>query len=68
MYVCICEGVTDREIRQRAEMGCTSMRQLGKETGVGRCCGRCAPMARDILREHRQTVDLDRLASLAQPA
>jgi len=68
MYVCLCEAVTDREIRAAAESGCTNMRQLGKQTGVGRNCGRCASMARDILREYRQTVDLEQLQMLAQPA
>ncbi|ERP91388.1 hypothetical protein Q666_11915 [Marinobacter sp. ES-1] len=44
------------------------MRQLGKELGVGRQCGRCACMAREILRESR-TPDYLALANmLAQPA
>jgi len=25
MYVCICNGVTDRDIRQAAEAGCRSL-------------------------------------------
>lgn len=68
MYVCLCHGVTDRQIRQAAEEGCRSMRQLGKEMGVGRQCGRCASTAREILREC-QSEDYMALASmLAQPA
>lgn len=70
MYVCLCEAVTDRQIRAAAESGCSSMRQLGHETGAGRCCGRCVPMAREILREYRQPVemDLELINKLAQPA
>lgn len=68
MYVCLCHSITDREIRRAAENGCSSMRQLGKELGVGQQCGRCTSMARDILREHSQTVDLDLLSALARPA
>ncbi|HAP51551.1 MAG TPA: (2Fe-2S)-binding protein, partial [Marinobacter adhaerens] len=34
MYVCLCHGVTDREIREAADNGVSSMRQLGKELGV----------------------------------
>lgn len=68
MYVCLCQGVTDREIRAAAENGCSSMRQLGKELGVGRQCGRCACTAREILRES-QTPDYLAMANmLAQPA
>ncbi|MFE8071168.1 bacterioferritin-associated ferredoxin [Marinobacteraceae bacterium S3BR75-40.1] len=68
MYVCLCHGVTDREIRQAAEDGCQSMRQLGKELGVGRQCGRCASTARDILRECRSEEHLSLANLLAQPA
>lgn len=68
MYVCLCHGVTDREIREAAENGVSSMRQLGKEMGVGRQCGRCAGTAREILREC-STPDYLSLANLlAQPA
>lgn len=68
MYVCLCTGVTDRDIREAAENGVTSVRQLGRELGVGRQCGRCAATAREILRE---TTSRDYLAVanlLARPA
>jgi bacterioferritin-associated ferredoxin len=68
MYVCLCHGVTDREIREAAENGVSSMRQLGKELGVGSQCGRCACMAREILREHRSSDFLRMADMLAQPA
>ena len=68
MYVCLCHGVTDREIREAADNGVSSMRQLGKELGVGTQCGRCACTAREILRESR-TPDYMAMANmLAQPA
>lgn len=68
MYVCLCHGITDREIREAADSGVNSMRQLGKELGVGTQCGRCACTAREILRECR-TPDYMALADmLAQPA
>ncbi|MCK7545237.1 MULTISPECIES: bacterioferritin-associated ferredoxin [Marinobacter] len=68
MYVCLCTGVTDREIREAAENGVSSMRQLGKELGVGRQCGRCACTAREILRESRSSDYLALANLLAQPA
>jgi bacterioferritin-associated ferredoxin len=68
MYVCLCHGVTDSEIREAADSGVSSMRQLGKELGVGTQCGRCACTAREILRESR-TPDYMAMANmLAQPA
>ncbi|MDX1456355.1 MAG: bacterioferritin-associated ferredoxin [Marinobacter sp.] len=68
MYICLCHGVTDRDIREAAENGVTSMRQLGKELGVGRQCGRCACHAREILRETQKTDYLAMANMLAQPA
>lgn len=68
MYVCLCTGVTDREIREAAENGVSSMRQLGKELGVGRQCGRCACTAREILRDARSSDYLALADMLAQPA
>ncbi|WP_172962375.1 bacterioferritin-associated ferredoxin [Hydrocarboniclastica marina] len=68
MYVCMCFGVTDRQIRQAARTGCGSMRELGKELNVGRQCGRCAPMARELLRETRSENYMQLANMLAQPA
>lgn len=68
MYVCLCHGVTDREIRQAADSGVSSVRQLGKELGVGTQCGRCACTAREILRECRGLNYPAHADLLAQPA
>ncbi|MDP4548106.1 MAG: bacterioferritin-associated ferredoxin [Marinobacter sp.] len=68
MYVCLCHGVTDRDIREAAENGASSVRQLGKELGVGTQCGRCASMARSILKEARSSDYLAMANLLATPA
>lgn len=51
MYVCICNGVTDRDIRQAAEAGCATMSELTMRTGAGASCGSCIQMATDLLGE-----------------
>ncbi|HUH90971.1 MAG TPA: bacterioferritin-associated ferredoxin [Lysobacter sp.] len=51
MYVCICNGVTDHDIRQAAEAGCKSMPELTMRTGAGSCCGSCVDMATGLLEE-----------------
>jgi len=53
VYVCICNGITDHEIRQAAEAGCDSMAELTMRTGAGSCCGSCVDMASEILDESR---------------
>ncbi len=51
MYVCVCNAVTDREIRQCADLGARSLNDLGDALGVATCCGRCAEAADQVLRE-----------------
>lgn len=50
MYVCICNQVTDRAIREAVQdEAASSMRDLRRQLGVADCCGRCAPCAREVL-------------------
>ncbi|HWI14639.1 MAG TPA: bacterioferritin-associated ferredoxin [Burkholderiales bacterium] len=55
MYVCICKAVTDRQIRQAVELGACSLSDLKESLGVATGCGKCAPCAREILREELQS-------------
>lgn len=58
MYVCICNGVTDHDIRQAAEAGCRSMAELTMRTGAGATCGSCVDMATALLEETRAAREL----------
>lgn len=49
MYVCICNAVTDRDIRDAYTQGARTMPELQAELGVATCCGCCEPVARDVL-------------------
>ncbi len=51
MIVCICQNVSDRTIRQMVEAGATTMPQLRDKLGVGTCCGKCHPHAKQVLRD-----------------
>lgn len=51
MYVCICKGVTDKQIRREIDNGATSMRDLSQKLGVATCCGVCGMCARSMLKE-----------------
>ena len=55
MYVCVCQAVTDRQIREAAESGARSLRDLRRDLGVTRDCGRCASCAQECLREAHGT-------------
>lgn len=51
MYVCICQSVTDKQIRRAAAKGVDNLYELREELGVAACCGSCADMAESILDE-----------------
>lgn len=53
MYVCLCQGVTDRQIREAVGEGACTMRKLRMELGVASSCGRCAQYAKQVLDEAR---------------
>jgi len=52
MYVCVCNAVTDREIRQCMALGVETFEQVRDCLGVSSCCGQCEQAARAILFEH----------------
>jgi len=54
MYVCICKGITDTQIRAAVEDGASSVRDVRKSLGVASQCGRCGELASEIVR---QTLD-----------
>jgi bacterioferritin-associated ferredoxin len=58
MYVCICNAVTDRDIRQCAELGVSSLEDLRHSLGVANCCGKCAHAASRILAERTEPTEL----------
>jgi len=51
MYVCICNAVTDRTIRDAAATGVRSFAELRRRTGCSDCCGNCEPLAREIFED-----------------
>ena len=51
MYVCICKGITDTQIRAAVQDGAASIREVRNTLGVASQCGKCGIMAREIVRE-----------------
>ena len=51
MYVCVCNAVTDREIRGAVKLGARSLADLQDTLGVATCCRRCADCACEVLAE-----------------
>ncbi|KUM04520.1 (2Fe-2S)-binding protein [Chromobacterium subtsugae] len=51
MYVCLCNAVTDSQIRQAVHAGASRMCDLRRELGVASDCGKCACMANQVRKD-----------------
>lgn len=54
MYVCLCNGLTDRQVRRTATATGCSAAGVYRLLGVRPQCGKCLPMVREILRDLSQ--------------
>lgn len=66
MYVCICNAVTERQVRACVDAGATSLGDLQFELGVASCCGCCADTAAEYLPGGRCSTVCD-VRSIAVP-
>ena len=55
MYVCLCKGVTDTQIRDAVTDGACSMRDLRERLDVASQCGKCGRDCKSIINEYRQS-------------
>lgn len=51
MYVCLCKGVTDHQIRERVAEGARSWSEIRRQTGCATQCGKCACEGKAVTRE-----------------
>ena len=51
MYVCLCNGITENQIRDAIRDGADSLLKLRLELGVAACCGRCTSCAQQVIEE-----------------
>lgn len=62
MYICLCKGVTDNQIREAVENGATKFGQIRKELGLATQCGKCGILAREVFNESlTNTIDQEQL-------
>lgn len=51
MFVCVCKGITDKDIRQAVNNGDQSIKSIKEKFGVASQCGGCATLAKEIIDE-----------------
>jgi bacterioferritin-associated ferredoxin len=49
MYVCLCNRLTDRQILAQSQGSTCSVEALYQSLGVKLKCGKCLPIAREML-------------------
>jgi len=55
MYICICNGISERVVREAAADGVRSLSELTRRTGCAGNCGSCADLAEQVLREEHES-------------
>ena len=58
MYICLCHGFTDRDVRGAIAGGCRSVAAVYRHLADRPQCGKCVPDVRGMLNEHRQRTNL----------
>jgi bacterioferritin-associated ferredoxin len=51
VYICLCHGITDTQIRSCVAGGARTLCDLSGELGVATQCGNCANSACELMRE-----------------
>jgi len=51
MYICLCNAVTDHDIRREVADGVRTFAELQARTGCSDCCGCCESEARACLAQ-----------------
>ncbi|MFK8011244.1 MAG: bacterioferritin-associated ferredoxin [Marinicellaceae bacterium] len=49
MYICICNAVTDKQIKRAIKDGAQTIKDLNQKLNVGSNCGSCVTSAQSIL-------------------
>jgi bacterioferritin-associated ferredoxin len=56
MYICLCNGLTDRELREHGAGEACSVAMVYRALGVQPKCGKCVPFVRQMLRQAAEPI------------
>lgn len=51
MYVCVCYGVTDSQIKQAVEQGADDYKSIKAKLNVGSQCGKCIKATMEMIEQ-----------------
>ena len=49
MLVCVCNGISDKQIDSALANGSSNFKEIKSELGIGNCCGQCVPFAKEMV-------------------
>jgi len=52
VYVCLCNGLTDRQVQQAVAAGAAAVKEIYAACACRAQCGRCAKTLRELMRNH----------------
>jgi bacterioferritin-associated ferredoxin len=58
MYICLCNAITEGQMKACVESGACTLEDLASQLGVGSGCGRCQTCATQVMEETRARVAL----------
>jgi len=50
MYICICNAVTDKQIKAYVKQGVRNLRDLNKSICIGNQCGKCTCEVKKVIK------------------
>lgn len=68
MYVCLCKGITDRDITGAVSSGAGSYADVRQQLGVGSQCGQCASYTKSLVRQTIKQSQMNATEALFYPA
>lgn len=51
MYVCICNSITDKDIKRAVKQGHHCYDKVCEQLGTGNCCGRCTSHVHEVIAD-----------------
>ncbi|MFY0640306.1 MAG: (2Fe-2S)-binding protein [Bermanella sp.] len=60
MYVCLCKGITERQVQQAIDNG-ADYKALREELGVAGDCGQCGNICKEMVKASQECAFYDAL-------
>ena len=57
MFICLCKGITDNQIKTCVNNGASTIKHVRRELGVASQCCKCLPEARAIIDQQLAIIE-----------